>query len=264
MPAIKWIFLLAAAGLIPLNHVEGEGAISPMQSASSTAEAYRQEAVEINTLAGNIHSLEDSRKLVKRVTNAFAKELPPQWPVQELQERVAVAEFEAATDPAKAIPEQRIVDAWNKYARAIGAPEESLVNKEEIHALRDGLFVTSKTFWSHGPQNIWTMPNIYLTTSEGKMAENCRALETLDIVWNLAAQPESLESARQQVKKGVLFSDSFKHQGNVRTEPHAEVIVRNGKQNPIEAAQMRYIGEHGVFAMMQLLDAFVNDLFPIR
>ncbi len=85
-----------------------------------------------------------------------------------------MAEYQSASDPTKRIPEQRIADAWNKYVREIGAPEEALVNVAEIHNLRDSFYVNAKLFWSRGSQNIWTMPDIYAVNPDGNLADGCR------------------------------------------------------------------------------------------
>ena len=82
------------------------------------------------------------------------------WATNTLRDRLALAEYQSAIDPTKLISEQRIADAWNKYVREIGAPEEALVNIAEIHNLRDAFYVEAQLLWSRGSQSIWTMPDI--------------------------------------------------------------------------------------------------------
>lgn len=57
------------------------------------------------------------------------------------------------SDPAKLIPEQRIVDVWNEYVREIGAPDETIVTAAEIHYMRDAEFAVAQKMWTQGVQN---------------------------------------------------------------------------------------------------------------
>ena len=105
---------------------------------NSAYEIHRQRAVQMNELAGKVQSPSDSRRLVDMIAEMFADELPPELATRTIRDRVAHAEYESATDPARLVPEQRIVDAWNKYVEEIGAPPETRVNVAEIHNLHDG------------------------------------------------------------------------------------------------------------------------------
>jgi hypothetical protein len=107
-------------------------------------------------------------------------------------------------------PEQRVADAWNDYLQKIGAPQESFVTAADIHALRDSYHTSSQVCWARGRQNIWTVPNIYAVGADGKVANGCRALEVLNVLWQLANQPELMEGTRDLIKKGERMSDMYK------------------------------------------------------
>jgi hypothetical protein len=158
------------------------------QRARQASERHRQAAIEINELAGRIHSEADANALVDKVAEIFADTLPPSWLTQGIRQRIAHAEYEAVSDPSLLIPEQRIVDVWNKYVREIGASAEALVTAAELHNLRDADFAVAQFMWSRG-QNIWTAPDIYALGPDRKVADGCRALEALRILYDLDKMP---------------------------------------------------------------------------
>jgi len=125
------------------------------------------------------------------------------------RQQVAHAEFEAVSNPSRLIPEQRIADVWNRYVREIGASEEALVTAAEIHNLRDADFAISQLWWSRTNLTIWTMPNVYAVGSDGKVAEGCRAVETLRVLYDLDRLFDNLRGARERVRKGILLSDEI-------------------------------------------------------
>jgi hypothetical protein len=168
----------------------------------------------MNDLAGHIRTIDDSRTLVDMIARMFADELPPELATGSIRDRVAHAEYASVTDPARLVPEQRVVDAWNKYVQVIGAPGEALVNVVEIHNLRDGYYATARVLWNRGSQSIWTMPNIYDVGRDGKMADGCRAVEALRVIWDITNQFDNLRGARERVRKGILVSDSLGRQLN--------------------------------------------------
>jgi hypothetical protein len=49
------------------------------------------------------------------------------------------------------------------------------------------------------------MPNIYAVGPDEKVADGCRAVEALRVVWDIANQVENLRSARERVQKGAWF-----------------------------------------------------------
>src|SRR5438445_8042066 len=95
------------------------------QRAHDEYERHKQAAIRINELAGRIHAEADASAIVSEIAGLFAKELPPTWASSSIRQRVAHAEYETIGNPAKLIPEQRIVDVWNQYVREIGAPDEA-------------------------------------------------------------------------------------------------------------------------------------------
>src|SRR5437868_5462645 len=97
---------------------------SLQQHAKGEYERHKQAAIRINDLAGRIHSDADADVFVSEIRVLFAKELPPIWTDGGILHRIAHSEYEAATHPAKLIPEQRIVDVWNDYVREVGASDE--------------------------------------------------------------------------------------------------------------------------------------------
>ncbi len=233
---------------------------------NSAYEIHRQHAIQMNELAGKVQSPSDSRRLVDMIAETLADVLPPAWDTPTIRNRVAHAEYESATDPARWVPEQRIVDAWNKYVEEIGAPQETCVNVAEVHNLRDGYYTFARLLWRKGRQHIWTMPNIYAVGPDEKVADGCRAVETLRMVWYLANQFENLQGARDCVQKGVVSSDRFQQQLAAPTSDpmRCEVRVQTGmrEKSPVEVAVERYIREHGATGLSHAIERLICDLFP--
>src|SRR5215472_12507634 len=171
----------------------------------------REHAIAINDLAGHIQSLDDAHKLIGLVAAEFSNGGPLGWVTRSIRDRVVRAEFESAADFGSLIPEQHVADVWNAYVQKIGAPQESSSNVDEFHTLRDTYYVNSQLLWARGHQNIWTVPNIYAVGQDSKVANGCRALEALYILWQLRIQPEILEGTRELIKKGQLWSDMYKN-----------------------------------------------------
>jgi hypothetical protein len=229
-----------------------------------TYEQHKQAAIRINELAGGIRSEADARAVVSEIAGLFAKELPPAWASSSIRHRVAHAEYEAARNPATLIPEQRIVDVWNQYVREIGAPDEAIVSVAEIHNMRDGSFTVAQLMWARGNQTVWTMPNVFALGADGKVADGCRALETIRVIHDLEDLFQNLRGARDRLQKGIVLSEEIKKRlrdpnpqshGTVRFEAHADT-------NPIRPAERRYSQEHGSVAYDQLLFRLFDELFP--
>ncbi len=147
----------------------------------------------------------------------------------------------------------------------IGAPQETRVDVAEIHNLRDGYYTMARALWSRGSQNVWTMPNIYAVRPDEKVADGCRAVEALRVIWVLANLFDNLRGARESVKKWVMLSDQFKQsQGASASGPtRSEVRIYVGlRDNPVEVAEMRYIREHGATGLSHAIEALIYDLFP--
>lgn len=122
-------------------------------------ERHRQLTVEMNDLAGRIHSDADANALVDKIAEIFTDALPPAWVTHGIRQRLAHAEYQAVSDPLRQIPEQRIADVWNEYVHEIGASDEALIAPAELHYLRDAHFAVAQLSWPRG-QNIWTVSTI--------------------------------------------------------------------------------------------------------
>jgi hypothetical protein len=62
---------------------------SLQQRASLARERYRQEAIQLNGLAGRIHSDADALALVNKIAGVFADTLPPAWVTANIRHRLA-------------------------------------------------------------------------------------------------------------------------------------------------------------------------------
>ncbi len=239
------------------------------QRAQLEHERHRQAVVQLNELAGRIHSEADALAFVEGIADIFAGYLPPAWAGPSIRQRVAHAEYEAISDPSRLIPEQRIADVWNEYVREIGAPEEAVVNAAEIHSMRDADYAIGQAMWTRGMNEaIWTMPNIYATGPDGKISDACRAIEALRVIHDLDVMFDNLRGARDRLRKGIVASDEIKeHLKNA--DPNQKtgfrVLVRaelRESTNPLRPAEYRYMREHGLDNFNQLLERLFVELFP--
>ncbi len=250
---MKWKALVAAVMTAGWCAAAQQAAVSPY-------EIDRRAAVEMNQIAGHVQSPEDARRLVDMIADEFKDYLPPGRAQRRICERVATAEYETATDREKRIPEQRIADAWNHYAAEIGAPGEWMVTVAEIHYLRDALYTSSRIFWRGGNESIWTMPGIYATGADGRLDEGSRAVETLMVVWDLAANHEDLPGVREAVRKGVLLSDVMRQQAEKHVPEKRVLVEQITGNNPVEDAEGRYVREHGVKGLRRAVEAMIEEL----
>jgi hypothetical protein len=219
----------------------------------------------MNELAAHISSEADARAFVDAVADMFADSLPPSWATLVIRKRIAHAEYEAVSDPLRQIPEQRVADVWNKYVREIGASEEAVVTAAEIHSMRDATFAVGQVMWSRGMnQTAWTMPNIFAVGGDGKVAEGCRAVETLRVLHDLDQLFENLRSARERLRKGIVASDAIKRslentKANQKTSAWLQAWTDT---NPLRPAENRYVREHGADHFNQLVEMLFEELFP--
>ncbi len=253
--------LLWAAALLPISFLSGQQDPAHLSRQKSGYLVHRERAIQMNDLAGHIQTVDDARKLVAAIAAEFADTFPPKWTTRTLRRRIALAEYESTTDPAKRIPEQQIADAWNNYVREIGAPDEARVDVHMIHYMRDALYFTSAAFWKDN-QTIWTMPNIYAAEPDGTVAEGCRAVEALRLLWNLANEFETFEGVREQVRKGILLSDLRKTSSKMHKE--VRVVARLMPVNPVEVAEIRYTRERGEVTMAHTIQRLVSDSLGIE
>ncbi len=230
-------------------------------------EPVRQRAIHINDLAGNIHSEADARAYVDAVAEELTGHRHMSWTTRSIRHRVAHAEFEAATDASRKIPEQRIVDIWNEYVREIDAPEEATVSLAELHNLRDAMYSSGESMWKNEmTQSLWSMPNIYAIDADGKVASGLRAVEALKVIRDMHEMFGLVASARARVQKGVLESDLRKQpreapqfSRTIFTTPELHAIKND---NPIRPAAYHYQEHHGERAYQQLLKRLFAELFP--
>src|SRR5260370_1384844 len=175
------------------------------REASLRYQRYREEAIRMNEMAARINCEADARAFVDAVADMFADSLPPSWVTGGIRERIAHAEYEAVSNPLRQIPEQRIADVWNRYVREVGASEEAIITSAEIHSMRDATFATGQVVWSRGmSQSAWTMPNIFAIGGDGKVAEGCRAVEALRILYDLDRSFDNLRSARERIVERTI------------------------------------------------------------
>jgi hypothetical protein len=234
------------------------------QQAHDEYERHKQAAIRVNELAGRIQSEADASAVVSEIAGLFAKELPPPWASGGLRQRVADAEYEAVSNPIALIPEQRIVDVWNRYVKEIGAPDEAIVSVAEIHNMRDGSFTVAQLMWARGNQTIWTMPNVFALGPDGKVADGCRAVEALRVIHDLDDLFQNLRGARDRLQKGIVPSEEIKkHVGEPKRQSQSTVrFEAYADTNSIHAAERRYMQEHGSVAYAQLLARLFDELFP--
>lgn len=226
---------------------------------------HRDDAIRINDLAGRIHSVADASAYVSAIRDLFEKDLPPSWAQDYIFHRIARAEFDSVNNPPKLIPEQRIADVWNHYVREIGAPTETLVTAAEIRNMRDGQLTASRMLWSRGQQTVWTMPNAFALSTDGKVADGCRAMETVRVMHDLDQLFQNLISARERLRNGIIPSDEFGKRSadtNARSVSTTARLELHADMNPVRPAEQRYAQEHGVLAYQLLLTRLFEELFP--
>ena len=256
------VFALVVAASQQGGSAEPQAAIE--QRAQDQHEQHKQAAIRINELAGRIHAESGASSFVSEIAGVFAKELPPAWASSSIRQRVAHAEYEAVDNPAKLIPEQRIVDVWNQYVKEIGAPDEATVSVAEIHNLRDASYTVAQLMWARGHQTMWTMPNVYALGPDGKVADGCRALEALRVIHDLDGLFQNLRGARDRLQRGIVPSEEIKKRlGEPNPQAHDAFRLEAHKDtNPILPAERRYVQERGRKAYAQLLARLFEELFP--
>jgi hypothetical protein len=260
-----WLFFALAFTGPQQSSPTPDEQVTMRQRAHLEYERHRQAAIQMNDLAGRIHSDADALALVEGVADIFADLLPPAWAGPSIRQRVAHAEYEAVSDPSRLIPEQRIADVWNKYVREIGAPGDAVVNTAEIHSMRDAAYASGEVMWTRGMnQTIWTMPNIYATGPSGKIADGCRAVEALRVIYDLDRMFDNLRSARDRLRKGIVLSDEIRkdlENTNSIQKTTARLESRT-YTDLVRPAEYRYMREHGVGNFNQLLERLFVELFP--
>ncbi len=245
------------------NGGSADSATNMQQRAHEEYERHRQAAIRINDLAAQVQSEADAEGIVEEIAALFSKETPSAWLAIGINQRVAKAEYQSVRHSANRIPEQRIVDVWNQYVREIGAPEEAPVTAAEIHNMRDAEYTVAEHLWGRSNQTIWTMPNIYAVGTDGKVADGCRAIEAIRVIYDLY-RFQNLRSARDRVKRGVLVSEQIKNHsaGSTPQTKRGVLLAAHAEENPVQSSERRYVQEHGSLAYDQLLKRLFDELFP--
>jgi len=264
---VLWLVFALAFSDPPQSSSTPDEQATIRQRANLEYERHRRAAIQINDVAGRIHSDADALAFVEGVADIFADLLPAAWAGPAIRQRVAHAEYQAVSDPSRLIPEQRIADVWNKYVREIGASEEAVVNAAEIHNMRDATYASAGLMWARGiNQSIWTMPNIFAVDPSGKIADGCRAVEALRVLHDLDSDRafDSLRSARDRLRKGIVLSDAIRKDlentnPSQKTTARLELRTHADRLGPAEFGYMR---EHGVDGYNQLLERLFVELFP--
>ena len=256
------VFTLVVAALQQGSSAEPQTAVQ--QRAHDEYERHKQAAIRINDLTGRIQSEADASTVVSEIAGLFPRELLPAWASGSIRQRVAHAEYETARNPARLIPEERIVDVWNQYVKEIGAPDEAIVSVAEIHNMRDGSFTVAQLMWARGHQTIWTMPNVFALGPDGKVADGCRALEALRVIHDLDGLFQNLRGARDRLRSGIVLSDEIKKRvaGSTQQVKGSLLLAAHADDNPVRSAEHTYVQEHGPIAYDQLLKRLFDELFP--
>lgn len=227
---------------------------------------HHRAAVTINQLAGEVHSLPDARNLVDAIAAIFAADTPAFWTSESVRSRVAYAEYQSVAHSTRAFTEQRVADAWNEYVGEIGASEETRVTAPELHYLRDSLHTTARLMWTRKylpVQTFWTIPQIYATDPDGKLAPGCRAMEALRLLYDMHRIFGNLLLTRERMRKGILLSDSLNslmEHFNAPGEVSARVVC--GGPNKICATESQFVREHGAGSLHLLRIRWFEKLFP--
>ncbi len=236
-----------------------------LEQAKAKYEVSRQAAIQVNDLAGNIHSEAEARAFVDAVATRLFQHSFQYWNTLNIRRRVAHVEYAAVSNPSDLIPEQRIVDVWNEYVREINAPEEALATVAEVHNMRDGMYFFEERLWKGQSQSLWTMPNVQAVDATGKLASGCRAVEALKILYHMHELFQNLLSARERVQKGILISEvaEQRQEQNTASMGRTTSVLRAvASQNPVRLAAARYLQENGEAAYQRLLKRLFDELFP--
>jgi hypothetical protein len=226
---------------------------------------HREQSIQMNELAAHIDSEADSKKLVDQLAALLKDELPPAWATDSVRYRLAWAEHKTATDASSLIPEERIAEVWNRYVREIGAPDEAIVTVAEVHNLRDAQYASGQMLWERDiNRSIWTIPNIVAVGNNGKVANGCRALEAIRVLYSMSLIFENVRRARKQVEEGEALSDELakRASGQSTSVQHRARLRAALDTNPIYPAEQRYLRERGSMALDRLLATLFSQLLP--
>jgi hypothetical protein len=130
--------------------------------------------------------------------------------------------------------------------------------------MRDADLTMAQHLWARGYDTIWMIPNIYAVGTNGKIADGCRAIEAIRVIYDLYRFPQNLRSARNRVKRGVLVSEQVQNHtaGSTQQQKGRVLVAAHAEENPVQSAERRYLQEHGSVAYDQLLKRLFDELFP--
>jgi len=122
----------------------------------------------------------------------------------------------------------------------------------------------SRFVWTRGlGQSIWNMPNIYAVNDAGAIADGCRPLESLDILYDMHNLFQNVLSARDRIQKGIPLPDSAPHpQGTSARWVASSSLQTASFTDPVRPAAIRYQQEHGEKAYRDLLLRLFRELIP--
>jgi hypothetical protein len=261
------LFFLLPAAQEPASQQPTPAPQQLVEEERSRYEPIRQAAIHVNELAGSIHSEADAQAFVDAIAEHVTPNRQSSWAMRGIRHRVAHAEYEAVSDPSRLIPEQRVVDVWNEYVRELDAPEETLVTVGELHNLRDAMYTLNKAMWQKQrfPQSLWTMPDVYAVGGDGKVANGCRAVESLKILHDMSFSFQNVLGARDRVQKGVLISEvasQRRQDAGARPQLAGSSLQATRDTNPVRMAEYRYVQAHGHADYQRLLQRLFTELVP--
>jgi hypothetical protein len=263
---------IAAIALVfvPRTRSAGQVPDDVLQEAKRKSEEYRQQAERIDVLAGAIHSEEDARAFVDEMGKAFAEELPYDL-TAPLRARVAKAEYAAVTDGSKLIPEQRVVEAWNRWVTDINAPAEARMTVAEFHLLRENRRLSSTDTWSHEYRSLWNLSNIYALKPNGRVADSCRPVEALLLLHQIDSMFQNVIYARDFIASGKTIDAVLQKRAEAQksgARPTARIVFTSfSQQNPVisqlRRAEEDYFEKHGYIGtsdrVLQLVSEILRD-----
>jgi hypothetical protein len=119
--------------------------------------------------------------------------------------------------------------------------------------------------WSRGTnQTAWTMPSIFAVGGDNKVAAGCRAVEAIRVIHDLDNLFDNLRSARERLRKGIVASDAIKKsmENTKASQKTTGRLVARIDNNPLRAAEYKYVREHGADHLYQLVEMLFEELFP--
>jgi hypothetical protein len=221
--------------------------------ARKKAEEYQKTALRIDELAGSIHSEEDARAFVDAMGQAFADQIPYSL-TAPLRARVATAEYAAVSDPAKLIPEQRVVDAWNHWIADINGPKEARLTVAELHVIRENYYFGATSSHARQYRALWSLSNIYAVKPNGRVADACRPVEAFLLLHQIDMLFINVVYARDFIAQGKSMDEDLRRRAELdksttRTEAHLVAMPENPVQAQLRHAEGDYFEKHGEITM---------------